>query len=42
VLPLVKKLTDEPVPKLVPHFETGPFLTKCKKTGENCDFFRAE
>jgi hypothetical protein len=35
-------LFPEPVPKFFPCFETGPFLTKCKKTGENCDFFRAD
>jgi hypothetical protein len=38
---ICKGLTDEPVPKLFPYFETASFLTKCKKTGENCDFFHS-
>jgi hypothetical protein len=32
-------LLIEPVPKLSPCFETGPFLTKCEKTEKKHGFF---
>jgi hypothetical protein len=35
-------LSLEYVPKRFPRFETVPFLTKCKKTGEKHDFSRPE
>jgi hypothetical protein len=34
-------LTDEPVPKLFPRFETAPFFNKTQKNGGKNTVFRA-